>query len=275
MKKILILSLFCIASIYCSERIFDKYREKRILDGFSKEMMLHSLIKSSGSELTPWLKDFLNDQEDCLKKTDLEQVGCCDEHKKPLLTASCFCKHKTPLCAAALLGQVDTVKTLLKAKFGPNLESKVNPNSGFKSYNPVFNIFTTAPLLPALARANIDESKKLAIFEILFKHRANPNLKDETGKNALMVLLALSKTDEEALKSPIGKLLWSRSEFTQEDYNQVVNDRDLLLKEEETLRIKRKRAAEELDEKILADTKRICLKQDLESIGVKINNLDW
>lgn len=275
MKKILILVLLCTASIYCSQKLFDKYREKLILDGFSKEMMLHSLIKSSGSEPTEWLKDFLNDQEGCLKKTDLEQVGCCDEHKKPLLTASCFCKHKTPLCAAALLGQVDTVKILLETRFGPNLESKVNSNSGFRSYNPVFRIFTTAPFLPALARAHIDESRKLEIFKILFKHHANPNLKDETGRSALMVLLALYKTDEEAQQSPIGKLLWSKSECTQEDYNKVLNDRDLLLKEEEALRIKRKREAEELDKEILADTKRICLNQELESIGVKKNRLDW
>ena len=32
---------------------------------------------------------------------------------------------------------------------------------------------------------------------------------------------------------------------------------------------------EELDKEILADTKRICLKQELKSIGVKINRLDW
>ena len=93
-----------------------------------------------------------------------------------------------------------------------------------------------------------------------------------------MVLLALSKTDEEAQKSPIGKLLWSKSEFTREDYDKVENDRDIFLKkeqarllEEETLRIKRKRAAEELDKEILADTKRRCLKQELESIGIEIN----
>ena len=254
MKKILILILVCTASIYCSEESFDQYKGR----------MLHSFIKSSGSETTEWLKDLLNDQGH-LRKTDLEQTDCC-------------CNHKTPLCAAALSGQLDTVEILLKAKFGPNLEFKVNPNSGFRKYDPVFGIYTTAPILPALARANINESRKLAIFKRLFKHRANPNLKDETGRSALMVLLALSKTDEEAQKSPIGKLLWSKSEFTREDYDKVENDRDIFLKkeqarllEEETLRIKRKRAAEELDKEILADTKRICLKQELKSIGIEIN----
>ena len=124
MKKILILVLACTTSIYCSEESFDP----------SKGRMLHGFIKSSGNKATEWLKDFLNDQG-CLKKTDLEQTDCC-------------CNHKTPLCAAALLGQLDTVKILLKAKFGPNLEFKVNPNSGFRKYNPVFGIYTTAPVLP-------------------------------------------------------------------------------------------------------------------------------
>ena len=252
MKKILILSLVCIASIYCEESSYSIY------DG----NLLHSFIRSSGNEASDWLKFVLNDQG-YLIKADLEHTS----RSKP----------KTPLCAAALLGQVDTVETLLKAKFGPNLKSKVNPNSGFKRYNPAFGILTTTPVLPALARANIDESKKLEIFKRFFKHHADANLKDETGRNALMVLLALSKTDKEAKKLPIVKLLFRKSVLTEEDKIRVLEDRASFLKKEqerllaaEALRIEKKRAAEEFDKKILADTKRRCLRQELDRF--KINN---